>query len=75
MDRRRKRPPLDFWLWLAVIGAVAIVAGVALLMPSHPGVSLPQTRPSTSASRSSWQGSARWALLAQGWLSPGWSAI
>jgi hypothetical protein len=31
----RKKPPLDFWLWLAVIGLVVIVGAVSVQFPAH----------------------------------------
>uniref|UniRef100_A0A9E8CTF4 Uncharacterized protein n=1 Tax=Bosea sp. NBC_00436 TaxID=2969620 RepID=A0A9E8CTF4_9HYPH len=30
-----KKPPLDFWLWLAVIGLTAIVAVSSLTFPER----------------------------------------
>jgi uncharacterized membrane protein HdeD (DUF308 family) len=51
MNRRRKRPPLDFWLWLAVIGVFAVAAGFIFLTPPNPAVLLPGAPSSTSASR------------------------
>ncbi|WP_156134655.1 hypothetical protein [Bosea sp. ANAM02] len=31
----RKKPPLDFWLWLAVIGLTVIVAVTSLTFPER----------------------------------------
>ena len=31
----RKKPPLDFWLWLAVIGLTVIVAVSSLTFPER----------------------------------------
>ena len=31
----RKKPPLDFWLWLAVIGLTAVVAVSSLTFPER----------------------------------------
>jgi uncharacterized membrane protein HdeD (DUF308 family) len=53
MDRRKKRPPLDFWLWLAVIGVIAVAAGFVFLMPPNPAGLLPGPASSTWSSRAS----------------------
>ena len=35
MMTNRKKPPLDFWLWLAVIGLTVIVAVSSLTFPER----------------------------------------
>ncbi|MGX1741926.1 hypothetical protein ACWIEX_10235 [Bosea sp. NPDC055353] len=41
-----KKPPLDFWLWLAVIGLTVIVAVSSLTFPERVAPALFQSRSS-----------------------------
>jgi len=42
-----KKPPLDFWLWLAVIGLTIIVAVSSLTFPERVAPDSLQTRSTT----------------------------
>lgn len=47
MMTNRKKPPLDFWLWLAVIGLTVIVAVSSLTFPERVAPDLFQPRAAT----------------------------